>query len=446
MFHARGRILAAFALVGSMQLATTPTATAVTFRGPASEGRTWPPGTDRIPVRLEQGHVLVDATLRMSGRSVSGLLILDTGAPGLVVTVSAWNRLQVDTTQMGGSFYQIVRRPLSSIHLGSSEFQGLTIGGVVEDSLLNEGVIGLLGPSLMPDRALALDYARSEWAIVPPRLAVVARDSTSRGDLTREARARRSRAAYAAVLSSEAVAVPFRLFEGGRILVDARACELDGAWCGLPLTLLLDTGASACVLFDDVIAERVAHARSWPWLQDVPFHTLLGTARMNATVVPRLQLTAASSPLFMSSVDAGVAPRRSLPDIGGTLPERIHGLLGATFLERFRIILDYGNQVLWLEARSSGESRGFASTHVGLRLERRWGAVRVAEVAHGSSASQAGIAVGDMVLAIDGVSLLDQPADAAESRLEGAAGSEVVLLTRHEGMEKVRRLRRTSPP
>ena len=417
----------------------------ITFRGPA-ESSSWPPGTERVPVRIERGQVLVDATLRMSGRSVSGLLVLDTGAPGLVVTESAWNRLQVDTTMTGGSFYQIVRRPLSSIRLGSSSIPGMVIGGVVEDSLLDAGVIGLLGPSMIQDKALALDYARSEWAIVPPRLAVVARDSASRGDLTRESRVRRSRAAYPSVLPKDGVAVPFRLFDGGRILVDARACELDGTWCGSSLTLLFDTGASACVIFDDVIAERVAHAPSWPWLRDVPIHTLLGTSRMSATVVPRLQLTAASPPLAISRVDAGIAPRRALPDIGGTLPERIHGLLGATFLERFRVILDYGNQVLWLEPRPGREPRAFASSHVGLRLERRWGAMRVAAVARGSAASGAGITVGDVVVSIDGVALADEEGDDAESRLEGAPGSEVVLVTRHGGVERVQRLRRTHRP
>ena len=428
-------------------LAIVPAArAAVTFRGPA-DAHPWPAGTDPVPVHIENGQVLVDATLRSpSGRSVSGRLLLDTGAPGLVVRATAWNRLGLDTLVMGGGFYQIVRRPLTSVDVGSAQLTGLAIGGVTEDSLLNEGVLGLLGPSLLPDRGLVLDYARSVWAIVPPRLTVVSRDTSARGDLTRESRMRRSRAAYAPVLASEAVAVPFRLFDGGRILVDARACELDGGWCGAPLTLLLDTGSSACVLFEDVIAERVAHASAWPRLRDVPIHTMLGTSRIQATVVPSLRLTSAMPALSLPRVDAGVAPRRALPELEGTLPERVHGLLGGTFLERFRIVLDYGNQVLWLEPRPTESAHAFTRSHIGLRLEPRWGAIRVAAVLPGSPAAEAGIVEGDVVVSIDGLPLDDEDAETGESLLEGAANSEIVLVTRHDSLERVHRLRRTSRP
>jgi predicted aspartyl protease len=414
----------------------------------ATDTQPWPPGTERVPIRMVNGQILVDATLRSpSGRTVSGSLVLDTGAPCLVVSVQTWNRLQLDTLVMEGSFYRQLRRSLSAVELGSARIPELAIRGVVDDSLIMDGTIGLLGPSLIQDRALVLDYQREIWALVPPRLAVVSRDSTSgASNLTRDGRIRRSRAAYAAVLAPEAVAVPFRLFEGGRILVSGRACEDDGSWCGSTLTLLLDTGASSCLVFDDVVAERVAHARAWAWLHDVPHHTMLGTSRMNATVVPRLELIEASRPLAVSRVDVGVGPRRALPDIEGTLPERIHGLLGETFLARFRIVLDYGNQIVWLERRPAMEHRAFREAHVGLWLERRWGAVRVAAVAPGSSAAASGITVGDVLVSIDGIAFSTDDTDGAESRLEGREGSDVLVVTRHEGWERVQRLRRTSRP
>ena len=124
--------------------------------------------------------------------------------------------------------------------------------------------------------------------------------------------------------------------------------------------------------------------------------------------------------------------------------EQVHGFLGATFLERFRLVIDYGNQIVWLEPRAAGGSRAFRGSHVGLRLERRWGEVRAAAVARGSSAAASGIAVGDVVVSIDGVAVAD-PGE-GEARLQGREGSEVVLVTRHEGWERVQRLKRTSPP
>jgi len=208
---------------------------------------------------------------------------------------------------------------------------------------------------------------------------------------------------------------------------------------------LLDTGASACVLFEDVMAERVDRARSWPWLRDVPMHTMLGTSRMNATVVPSLQIEDASSPLVLNRVDVGVADRRSLPEIDRVLPERIHGLLGNTFLERYDLILDYANQVLWLRPRPHEVASRLHDPHVGLRLERRWGGMRVAAVAPGSSAEQAAIAVGDLVVSIDGSALTADPGD-AEELLQGTFGSEVVVVTRREGREQVHHLRRSSRP
>jgi hypothetical protein len=419
----------------------------LTFRRPG-ETNVSTPGAEVVPIRVVSGQIYVEATLHgPSGRDVSGLLVLDTGAPRLVVGLSAWNALDLDTLVLGGSFMKIVRRSLA-IEMSSVRLSDFAIGGVVADSLLEPGVIGLFAPSLIEDRALVLDYQGSRWSIVPPRLAVVASDSATNdgGNLTRGARIRRSRAAYAAVLAPEAVAVPFRLFEGGRILVTARATDPARGWRGEPLTLLFDTGASACVLFDDVIAERVARAPSWPWLRGVPMRTMVGTSRMNATVVPALQLEDASRPLALTRVDVGVADRRALPEMEGTLPERIHGLLGTTFLERFQVVLDYGNQVLWLRPRPSAGASSLRSAHVGLRLERRWGGVRVAAVAPGSSADRAGIVVGDQVISIGGASLTEADTGAAEELLQGEAGSEVAVVTRHETWERVHRLRRDSKP
>ena len=420
----------------------------LTFRGPQERGA-WPAGTEVVPIRVEYGQVFVEATLRSpSGRTVSGVLVLDTGAPTLAIGARAWNQLQLDTLVMEGSFLKLIRRSLISVELGATRIPELAIGGLVADSLLEPGVLGLLGPSLIQDRALVLDYAKSECAIVPPRLAVVATDSTTFGaaNVTREARIRRSRASYSAALGADAIAVPFRLFEGGRILVNARAAEPDQAWRGQVLSLLVDTGASACVLFEDILAERVGHARGWPSLRDVPMRTMLGTTLVNATVVPSLQLEEASRPLAVPRLDVAVADRRSLPEIEGTLPERVHGLLGYTFLRHFRVALDYGNQVLWLQPLESGAERALRRPHVGLRLERRWGGIRVASVAKGSSAEQADIVGGDVVVSIGGAALLDREVEAVEAMLEGDQDSEVLIVTRHETWESVHRLKRSSRP
>ena len=442
----RGPLIAILALAGSVLGPTVETAWSdLTFRRAAESSR-WPPGTDTVSIRVERGHVLVPATLRsFSGRSVSGTLVLDTGAPVLAVAVRVWNQLQLDTLVMDGvSFMKRVRRPLAALELGSARIPDLPIGGVFADSLLGPGELGLFAPSLIDDRALVLDYANRLWAMVPPHFAVLTSDaaSASGANLGRGARVRRSRAAYAAVLGPAAVAVPFRLYQS-RILVEARVSEPDHDWRGLPLTLLVDTGASDCVLFSDVMAERVSRAPAWPRLRDVAVRTMLGTKRMDATVLPLLAIGEGSPPVTMERIEAGITDRGSLPDLEGegTLPERVHGLLGSTFLQRFRLTIDYRDQVLWLEPASRPLPR-LVATQVGLRLERRWGEMRVASLKASSPAARAGVVVGDVVLMIGGRTLDDLSVEAAERLLEGAPASDVDLVVGREGMRRVVRLRR----
>jgi len=87
-----------------------------------------------------------------------------------------------------------------------------------------------------------------------------------------------------------------------------------------------------------------------------------------------------------------------------------------------------------------------ARPHVGLRLERRWGAIRVAAVTPNSPADRAGIVVGDVLVSIDGVATADRDPDAAETLLQGEAESEVLLIIRHERWQRVERLKRATLP
>jgi predicted aspartyl protease len=449
---ARGAAIGAAALgiLASLTIGGTPRAARgdVTFRR-AGERSPWPAGTERVPFESRGGTLLFDALLRSpSGRTLSGPMILDTGAPTVVVTMAVWNGLGLDTLEADWNFMRRVRRSLASVEMGSARVPNLEVGGVVSDTVLVPSeALGLFGPSVIRDRAIAIDYAAGEWAIVPPGPSVVNADSAVKvgPNLGRDARIRRSRVAYASVVAPGAIAVPFRLFEGGRILVNVRVAEPGQRWSGAPLTMLLDTGASVTVLFDDVLAERVSRARSWARLHDIEVRTVLGASRAEATVLPSLELLDAATPLAVSRVEAAIEERKTLPDLEGELPERIHGLLGDSFLRRFRLVLDYGNQVLWLEPREGAAGVEDRPGPLGLRLEQRWGGLRVAAVAPGSAAEGAGLSIGDVVVSIDGRSVGDRdPAD-AERMLEGPPGSTVTIVARREGVERVLRLERRGP-
>jgi hypothetical protein len=417
----------------------------VTIRRPES-ARSWPAGTDLIPFEFREGLILVRATLvSPSGRDTTGLLVVDTGAPTLALGVSVWNALNVDTLEVSWGYVQRIRRTLSGLVMGSARMNNLAVGGVIADSVLGEGVIGLFAPGVYEDRAVVFDYEGRQLAIVNHRLAVVAADTTPppRGtDLRKLARIHRSRSSYSGILGAGAVPLPFHLYQGSRIVVTAQVTEPAYGWRSQPLTLLFDTGASACAVFEDVLAERVRPPSRWPHQTGIPFHTVLGSFSGDALLLPRLCLTEASPPVEQDYVAAGVMSRHSLPDIQGELPNPIHGLVGSTFLARYRIVLDYGNEVLWLEGRGGPQGRTPGRAPLGLHLGRLWGGIRAVGVDAGSPAEEAGIRPGDILVSIDHAPVGDLGAEAAEKLLEGAPGSDVVLAVRRDRLERVYRLKR----
>jgi PDZ domain-containing protein len=442
------RSVGAVLVAAVLSSVVVPGQAAITMRSRA-DAHSWPVGTDVVPFEFRDGLVLVRAALfSPSGRDTAGLLIMDTGAPDLALTAGVWNALNVDTVAVSWGYVQRIQRTLTALEMGSARVEHLTVGGVLVDSVLDRGVLGLFAPSFYEDRAVVIDYESRTLAVVNRRLTLVGNNlaASPGGGLGRLARIRRSRAQYDAILKASAVPLTFRRFKGGRIVVTTQVTEPAYAWRSQPLTLLLDTGASSCVIFEDAMSELVRPPSRWPVQHDVPVRTVLGRFNEDATLLPRLLLGDGSTTVEEDHVTTGVAARRSLPDIQGELPDPIHGLLGNTFLARFRIVLDYGNDVLWLEPRPKPSARSSDGIQVGLTLERLWGELRVVAVVRGSAAQEAGVRAGDVVVAIDHAPMNDIDAADAEARLRGEPGSAVVLALRRDRLERVYTLARRGRP
>jgi hypothetical protein len=441
------RALSAPAVLAALLVASDAGLHAAPVR--VADDRSWPRGTDVVPFEYRRGQILVKATLTSpSGRDTTGVLIMDTGAPALALGVSVWNALSVDSVEVGLGYMRRIRRSLTALDMGSARVTDLAVGGVVVDSVLGPGELGLFPPSFYQDRAVVLDYAAQRLAIVNRRLSLVTADTAAQlrgGSLGVQAHISQSHSRYAEILGPAAVALPFHRFEGGRLLVSARVAEPSRNWQSPPLTLLLDTGASACVLFDDVDPAALQPSSRWPRQTEVLFSSVLGTHRHDAVVLPTLLLTESSPPLQQRMVAARIVARKSLPDLQGEIPERVDGLLGNSFLERFRVVLDYGNDVAWLEPRAAptqNASMQIQGAQVGVHVERVWGELRIAAVVPGSPAQEAGIRPGDLLVGIDQVRVGSFEVEVAERLLSGTPGSEIVLAVRHDGLEQVMRLKR----
>jgi C-terminal processing protease CtpA/Prc len=137
-------------------------------------------------------------------------------------------------------------------------------------------------------------------------------------------------------------------------------------------------------------------------------------------------------------VDVGVVGNELGSVLSLATGQTIHGLLGYSFLKRYRVVIDYPNQVLWLDPIPDyQDDRPFEYCHVGIQIERQDGAVVIAGVVAGSPAASAGIQPGDELTAIDGKPA--RPLDLMDltRRLEGKPGTHITLAIRRDDVDHV---------
>jgi hypothetical protein len=245
------------------------------------------------------------------------------------------------------------------------------------------------------------------------------------------------------------VAVPFALAGDGKMVVRARVADPKPPHFSSWLTWIVDTGATKSVLFEEAMREHIRGAKKWSMLRGLSAPTLVGTASASVAMIPRIELWTGTlpprysansvpdgaatkpSPLRVPDVDVVVIRTELADQLSKAVGERVHGLLGYSFLKNFRIGIDYPNRILWLDPLPPGwEARPNEYTHVGVQLERRAGAVVVVGVVSGSPASRAGIAVGDEVIRVDSLSASHGDLLALSRQLEGPAGSKVEIAIR----------------
>jgi hypothetical protein len=387
-----------------------------------------------------EGVIVLRAALRgVAGEDTSGAFVLDTGAGFLALDNSLGLRLGL-TDSVSERSIGVAARPLPRLMLGSitSDQVGpvLLFESEILSRVTDQPVLGLIGYNVIRDRVLWIDYQAETLAMIPAGPDVILQDTEAIAD---------SRRLLRGLISGDAVPVRFRMAGDGKVLLPARVTPRRGGNVTPWLTMILDTGASKCVVFEDVVEPLAAVSRWRPQVRGLRAPTLAGVSGARLSVARRVELRGAARTAVAEGVEMALlrsAIARQLEQAAG---EPIHGLLGYSFLQRFRMACDYPRQVLWLDPvpgaeRDPAGKRG----HVGIQIEQSGGRVRVVSLAESFPGERAGIAVGDQVLLLDGSPASSMSPIAIGRLLEGAPGTWLTITLRRGELERTYRLRRKS--
>jgi hypothetical protein len=404
----------------------------------------WPEGTEVVRFENVEGILLIVASLRSSdGVDTAGTLALDTGAGYLALDRELAVHLGVSDSVGPPGRVDVAERPLTRLAIGGLEVDQvspvLVIEGEVIRRVTDRPVLGLLGQRPLSDRAVWIDFDSSRVALIPIDNEV-ARDEGGHAMAGGDAAVRitASRHDLSTVLVDGDHAVPFRLVGDGKIVVDAMVSNPTPPATAGPLRLIVDTGATKSVFFEDSLARRVPGSGRWHWLRGLSVPTLVGNSSAAVAMVPMLTIGTSGDPVRQIDTDVAVLRSELSTSLSAVTGLSIDGLLGSGFLQHYRVIIDYPHQVLWLAPRHVRVvGRPYEYSHVGVQIERRDGALKIVAVAEGSPAANAGIIAGDEITDVNGIPAHSEFANTelgvvrATRMLEGPPGTRVTLSVRH---------------
>ena len=344
-----------------------------------------------LPFELLNNHVFVAATV--GGHALR--LLLDTGGVNLLSTRAA-RRLGLESlgaietrgpgAQAASSgFARVDRLEIGGVALERQLLRVIDLHGF--DAVEGVQVDGVLGVELFKRVVLRIDYARRELLLADP-------------------------ATFAAPAGEASRALPITFFGHFPGVV----AELDG----LRGQFWLDTGnRGGVVLLAPFVAEHGLDARYRPGGATTIGWGIGGPVRGRVARGGRLLLGGLQVE----------APVLRLPDgHGGALATRhVAGNIGGEILRRFVVTFDYPRRLVHLEP-SPDAGKAFDVDRSGLWINAHAQGAVVASVMADGPGEQAGLRVGDVIVAIAGEPALAIGLDALRRRLaESPAGSRAVL-------------------
>jgi hypothetical protein len=420
----------------------------------AAEPTSLPAGAYSLPFENIEGAMVVRLSLGYAeGRDTSGAFVVDTGAGYLALAPDLLREIGLADSLIDELTF--APRPLRRLRIGDLTEDivapVLSVRTEVIKRVTDRDVLGLLGQAPLGSFALWIDYQRDSLALIPvPRDGLSAEPPrfTSAVDMAAGAAsfvtARiASRRALGAAVTSLAVPLPFLLEADGKLLVRARLSNPTPPAMTRDLVLVLDTGATKSVLFEETAGAKVPGLSSWKQLRGLTAPTLYGVEDAYMTRIPEITLTNTAGTAAARNVDFAVVRGELGPTLSRSIGVEIDGLLGYSFLRRFRLAIDYPHRVLWLDPVDvTRDQRPDEYCHVGLQIERHRDALVVVAVAAGSPAEAAGIRAEDELVSIDGAPAGGLDLMEASRRLEGAPGSRTTLVLRRGTHDQSYRLTR----
>lgn len=390
-----------------------------------------PAEVDTLPHVTIDGAILMTLPIRGATRDTTGVFLLDTGAGYLALDESFARALGMRSRSIGDPTMRLLTEPLPRLQMGRfsrdriEPVLTLDLAGV--RAATDRPVVGLLGAELFRDDALVIDDARRELLLVRGGGRAASRDPVAR-----------SLARLSGVLTPEASPMRYERIGDGKIAVRARIPGVRDT-----LALILDTGATKTVFFERALARAGHPERGWITLKGLRSPTLYGETPLQLVRVPRLTVHGGERPVGVDLMDAGIIQGGLAEALNRALDRDIAGLLGHSFTRRFRLVIDFREQVLWWSPRSVGNDlREFEHSSVGVQLGRERGMIRVLSVAAGSPAASAGLRAGDRVIAVDGIPVEGLTLEQAGMRLEGPPGTVVRLSMQRAGRPYERKVAR----
>ena len=200
-----------------------------------------------------------------------------------------------------------------------------------------------------------------------------------------------------------------------------------GEVAGLPAHFDIDTGSRSQIdLTSPFVKDNALRSRFSKGVSAVVGWGVGGPSRSYMVRLASLKL----GPLQVDGAAAGL-----VEDTAGSMSDpNYDGNVGGGLLKQFVVTFDYAHQVMYLKRVVPTPPDVGTFDRSGLWINAEDGGFKVTDVAKGSAGATAGVAVGDVITAVDGKpAVADQLADVRRMLRERIPGTKVALTVRRAG-------------